>query len=49
MVGGVKDTNGKNGWTIGDDQNEADLELQDEHDFEKLVQCFVQIGHTGVL
>jgi starch phosphorylase len=28
--------NGNNGWTIGDDQNETDLEIQDEHDFESL-------------
>jgi starch phosphorylase len=30
--------NGKNGWSIGDDQNETDLEAQDEHDFESLVK-----------
>jgi starch phosphorylase len=30
--------NGKNGWTIGDDQNDTDLETQDEHDFESLIQ-----------
>jgi glycogen phosphorylase len=30
--------NGKNGWKIGDDQNDADLETQDERDFEKLIQ-----------
>jgi starch phosphorylase len=28
--------NGDNGWKIGDDQNEMDLEAQDEHDFESL-------------
>jgi starch phosphorylase len=30
--------NGENGWSIGDDQNETDLEAQDEHDFESLVK-----------
>jgi starch phosphorylase len=30
--------NGKNGWSIGDDENETDLEVQDEHDFESLVK-----------
>jgi alpha-glucan phosphorylase-like protein len=30
--------NGHNGWNIGDDQNETDLETQDEHDFESLVK-----------
>ena len=29
--------NGNNGWSIGDDHNEIDLEAQDEHDFESLV------------
>lgn len=28
--------NGKNGWAIGDDQNDSDLEAQDERDFESL-------------
>lgn len=30
--------NGKNGWNIADDQNDADLETQDERDFESLIQ-----------
>ncbi len=30
--------NGKNGWSIGDDQNETDWEKQDEHDFESLIK-----------
>jgi starch phosphorylase len=30
--------NGENGWKIGDDQNESDLETQDERDFESLIQ-----------
>jgi glycogen phosphorylase len=29
--------NGNNGWKIGDDQNDADLEAQDERDFESLI------------
>jgi starch phosphorylase len=29
--------NGKNGWKIGDDQNDTDLETQDERDFERLI------------
>jgi starch phosphorylase len=29
--------NGKNGWKIGDDQNDSDLETQDERDFDGLI------------
>jgi alpha-glucan phosphorylase-like protein len=34
--------NGKNGWNIGDDQNEADLETQDERDFESLFNVLTE-------
>jgi glycogen phosphorylase len=30
--------NGENGWKIGDDSNDTDLETQDERDFESLIQ-----------
>ena len=34
--------NGKNGWNIGDDQNETDLETQDERDFESLFNVLTE-------
>lgn len=34
--------NGENGWKIGDDRNDSDLETQDERDFESLIQVLSQ-------
>lgn len=34
--------NGENGWKIGDDCNDADLETQDERDFESLLQLLTE-------
>jgi glucan phosphorylase len=34
--------NGENGWKIGDDSNDADLETQDERDFESLIQLLTE-------
>jgi glycogen phosphorylase len=35
--------NGTNGWKIGDDQNDVDLETQDERDFESLFQVLSEL------
>ena len=34
--------NGSNGWSIGGDESEADLELQDEKDFENLYRTLTE-------
>jgi len=34
--------NGENGWKIGDDSNDADLETQDERDFESLLKLLAE-------